>query len=599
MAAERYILKHFHYGQFVKEGKPQGDMRLLAKSSGISDAAVAEALKLAMIPPMKNEHGAWAIVRGKKEAQFLLVESELGKAGQPALHFVLLPSEMVRAMGGNYRVLAPVLNAATPDYDRVGHNLMPITVEDVRPPAEDQEIDDILDFMMYTRNRMNNMESLLGAIVRGHNIIIKNAPDDGQQRMAFVSGLVNLLPPSVRFAVTVATHTLPSTKVDAQIRFITGEAGLPEDILTYDWKKGELSGPDVKEDYSRFIVSQLRLDAQLVVQQTRRLTGIASWRVKQGDKLADALGYASQRLSMDDAVLNGQPVEADDVAKVLAEDPTLTDDMRLTYARHLMSFSLALGELQHAEPLGIMLKNSADLSTEAHNRMKSAIMEGAGGDVFDLMTKWLANPMGPRGQRWITLTHDAALTYYQDMVDEKDIDEMLLILEDVDRESVNINGGHLMPQLIRLSMPLAVMDEKLALRSFFYACRHAEVDVIDNLLSDRNLLRQLPAALRDFGMAVNQKTPIFRPGLIIESVKSIKESRRLVLVRLVELALRKKHPEAIDENVLKQLTVVARTDWGKSYASVLYRSVESNSTDQRLRELSKSGCRLMLELLLA
>ncbi|MEM6280787.1 MAG: hypothetical protein AAF787_01225, partial [Chloroflexota bacterium] len=141
MAAERYILKHFHYGQFVKEGKPQGDMRLLAKSSGISDAAVAEALKLAMIPPMKNEHGAWAIVRGKKEAQFLLVESELGKAGQPALHFVLLPSEMVRAMGGNYRVLAPVLNAATPDYDRVGHNLMPITVEDVRPPAEDQEID--------------------------------------------------------------------------------------------------------------------------------------------------------------------------------------------------------------------------------------------------------------------------------------------------------------------------------------------------------------------------------------------------------------------------------------------------------------------------
>ncbi|MEL6150425.1 MAG: hypothetical protein AAFR56_12445, partial [Chloroflexota bacterium] len=155
------------------------------------------------------------------------------------------------------------------------------------------------------------------------------------------------------------------------------------------------------------------------------------------------------------------------------------------------------------------------------------------------------------------------------------------------------------PELIRMGLPVAVLESRLAYQSFLYACRHARIEVIERLLTNAELVKRLPDTIRAYAVGVHKQEPIKKPGLIIDAVKSIKESRRLVLVRLVELALKKNHPEAIDENVLKQLTDAARADWGSRYTTVLYNAVESNSDESSLRDMSNTGRRLLLEVLLA
>ncbi len=573
---------------------------MLAKTQGVTDDVVAEALRLAFLPPTKVKgEGGWAILRGRQHIPFLFVESEVGEAGQSVLHYVIMPSESVRALSGNLRVFNPVLNIPAPEYDGIGNKLKPLELNGVTPSSAEQEVDDILDFMMATHNRMHVMESLLGAVVRGTPVWIANAPQDANQRLIFLSGLLNLLPPSVRFAVTYATHTLPSTQIDVQIRFITDASEAPADTVVYNWQDGSFAGPEIQEGYSRFIVSQLRLDAELVVQQTRRLTQVASWRVKEGDRLADALAYASQRLSTDDAVLNGQPVEVSDTADMLANDPTLSDDLRLAYARHLMSFSVALGELEHAEPLGIMLGQSADLAETAYNRLREATTQGVAGDVYDLMAKWLQNPLGPQGQQWINLTHTAATVYFQDMIDAGDVPEIILFLQDVDKAGIAVNADRLMPKLLDMAKPIAPGDRRLAARVFLYSCRYAPLSDIANLLNNPQFTRHLPDDTQEFLALLQDRAPITKANTLVNAVRSFKAARRLILVRMIELAMSRGHPEVIDENVLKQLVVIGGTELGDRHADVLFHVVKTLSTDDNLPRLSASEQRLVLAILLA
>ena len=211
-----------------------------------------------------------------------------------------------------------------PVYDRLGDRLKPFDIPQVGPPSKEEQIDHILELMNCTKNRTDVIEVLLSAVVQGVQLTIKNAPDALDPRVDFVKGLLALLPPPARFGVTFTTYSAPDAKLDAQIRFIGGEATTAK-TLVFNWSDAHVEGNKVEDDYSHFIVSQLRLDADLVIQQTQELTPVAAWRIKRGDSLATALGYASHRMTVDRAVRNNLPVEIDDVSEVLAQDRTLDE----------------------------------------------------------------------------------------------------------------------------------------------------------------------------------------------------------------------------------------------------------------------------------
>ena len=193
--------------------------------------------------------------------------------------------------------------------------------------------------------------------------------------------------------MTFATHTLPSTRVDAQIRFYTDDPP-PSNTLIYHWNEARIDGHIAEDEYARFIRSQLRLDTALVVEQTTELTAVAAWRIKRGDSLAEALKYASYRLKIDTAITNNQPVEAAEAAKILAEDPTINDTVRAAYVRHLLAFALVLDEIEHADKLAVVVRGQPDLESVILQQMSEALAAGKADRVYRTLARWLSNPMG-------------------------------------------------------------------------------------------------------------------------------------------------------------------------------------------------------------
>ncbi len=601
LAVANYVLEHFYYGQFVRDGRPEGELRLLASSSGVQPEQVAEAVQQGLIPPLvESPTGSWALVRGKKTIPFIMVQSQLGDAGQSVLHFVLMPVDVLRAMGGNLKAMMSLVQAEMPAYEQQGGTLDPVTLPQIEPQTAEAQIDDILALMSFTRNRTDTIESLLAAIVQGVPIVVQNAPPNLEERVTFVQGLLAFLPPSARFGVTFAAHSVPSTKIDSQIRFFAGDTP-DDDVLVYDWSMGAVSGNTVEDDYSHFIVSQLRLDAELVIQQTRALTSVASWRIKRGDKLSEALGYASYRLKVDNALVNNQPVEIGDVAKVLSEDPTLDGDLRTAYARHLLAFALALGDMGPAEPIAILPRQQPDLEQVMLQQFADALAEGKAGLVFDTLSRWLANPMGPAGAPWVDLTHRAALMQFDALVKAGDAGAMTRFLEQVHEMDPGVQMSRIVPRMIELALPLSVKDKKLAETVFLLAVHYLDIEVLRRLLGGKPLIAQLP---RNIGRLVPYLTGEDRGepprGLLMDVASAFGEKwQPILLMRFVEAAMQAARPDLLDTPALNGLQELATSSWGAKYDEVLRWVASQLSNDAKLMSLDDPGARYVLQILLA
>jgi hypothetical protein len=423
VSTANFLLEHFYYGQQVRGGKIQGEPMILARSAGISEDLAMQIMKRVTLPPLiHSENAAWALVKGRhRNFPFLLVQAQIGEASQVTLHYIVAPSNVLKSFGGNINTLKEVVQDKLPDFYFPDHNLPLLELPQAEYPTEEVQINAILELMMVTKNRMKLIETLLASIIQGTQLVIQGAPANLPKRLAFIQGLLSLLPPSARFGVTFTTHSLPVTDIDTQIRFFSDDQP-PEGVVTFNWRKAEVSGETAKDDYSRFIVSQLRLDAGLVIKHNSAVAAIAGWRLNQGDKLAGALGYASNRLRTDEALRNHQPVNKNEVGKILAEDPTLSDEMRILYAQHLVKFSLAMEDMQYNTAIAPLLGNNPQLQQNVYAQMNTALHDDQAWLICDTLMEWVSHPDSPKDKKWLDLTHKAILATFKELVDDQDID---------------------------------------------------------------------------------------------------------------------------------------------------------------------------------
>ncbi len=600
MTAEKYVLEHFYYGQFARNGKPEGDLRVLATSPGLKMDEAAEIARGALLPPLKGTpDGAWAVVRGKK-APFLLIQSQAGTAGQAMTHYVLMPSEALRTLGGNLDALMTLVEQQMPTYDRLGDPLKTLDFTPAGPLEGAQQIEHILELMNATQNNLGVIEALLAAIVQGVQVIVQSAPRDLASRASFLKGLLALLPPPARFGVTFTTHSVPSTRLDAQVRFYSDDEPPPETLLYY-WPAAEISGKQVEDEYSHFIISQLRLDAELVSQRTRALTSVAAWRIKRGDRLADALGYASHRLALDNSLLNNLPVEIEDVSEVLGDDPTLSDELRVAYARHLLSFSLALEDLTHADPIALLLRQHDDLEAETLRLLGQAVDEGKPGMVYEMLTRWLANPLGPHSEAWPQLAQRAAIAQMEGIVQQGDTEAATAFLEAAHEAHPGVEIGQGVPRLVELALPLAVNHKPLAETTFLLAVNYLDIEFVQRLLKSKKFVAQLPPPVGRLAPYLENQDPNpAPPGLLAEVSSAFGDTwRPLVLMRFSEAALLNGRKDLLDTSALAGLAQVALSPWGVQYDRALRWIVENLSTDEVLPTLDVPGPRFLLQILLA
>jgi hypothetical protein len=599
VAAASYQLEHFYFGPFVRAGQVEGDTRLLAYSAGVKQDLAQTIFEQAPVPALASvPEGTWVLVRSRV-VPFLLVQSQRGPAGQVMSHYVIVQSDVLRALAGNVDALKQLVEPELPVFDRLGDRLSALRLPQAGPPDEAAQVEHILEFMTHVHDRIDLIEKLLAAVVQGVQIIVQGAPPNLEARLSLVKGLLALLPPPARFGVTFATHSAADAPLDAQICFF-GEGTPPDGTLIFDWAQPQVSGNVVADNYSHFIISQLRLDTDRVIKETQTLTPVAAWRIKQGDSLADALGYASKRLAVDRALDNNLPVEIDDVAEILTQDRTLDAELRHIYAAHLLSVSLALSDMQYADPIAPLLRQDAALALLTRQKFEEALGADKADLVLFTLARWLSSPLGPEGRIWLELARRAALAHMDRLGAAGDPEAVHAFLHQIQNLEPGSGVNQVVPRLIEQALPLSLRHPPLAQTLFLLAVNYLETEVLLRLLRSARFVERLPDSLGRLVPYLENREPEHAPaGLLLEVGQDFGEQwEPLVVLRLTEAALLTQRIDLVDVEVLRKLTELAQTRWGTQYLDLLLWIVGHLADDGVLPTLDDPGPLYLLRILL-
>ncbi|MEM9954918.1 MAG: hypothetical protein AAF846_25145 [Chloroflexota bacterium] len=588
-------LHYFHFGQLIHNGDVKGEPRLLAKSDGITEDYIELVLETAQLTPLADTNGvSWGVLRTKRGQPMTIARAEQRDNGAIIHQFIRVTPDDMREIAGNYASLSDYLVQSLPDYNMLGDDLTPIAIDPTL--NTDEQVDSLLDLMSYTRNNTKNIQPLIASVIAGTQLVVINAPHDGEQRLGFVQGLLMLLPASTRLGVTFLLHTTPQSTLRAQVVFMEEMPSNPDEVVIYDWNSASVSGKEVKNDYSRFVTSQMRLDPELVIRETEKLTSTAGWRFNAGDSLADALDYASRRAKVDQSLQNGMPVEVASVAQILGEDPTLTDEQRLMYSRHVINFSLALDDLQYVDTITATMRQHSEIETEVLAYMNKALDEGQGATIFETLVRWQDNPFSPTGSEWQSLLSKSALSELDELIEDQDVEMISDYLDDI--QALGTQATPIIGRVIDRVLPLAEREPSIPMKILLLAMQNLDDTKLQNLMTTPNFVRPLPSDVKRMLALFAQRDRKAPSGAMIRAIQSIPESERTsALTVFVKQAYTNQRIDLIDEQVLAELVKALNVNPTFIDGSMLTGVAESIQMNT-LSTMKPPAPRLVLQLLL-
>mgnify|MGYP005836548025 CR=1 FL=1 len=587
-------LDHFYYGQLVHHGAPAGERRVLARSRGVTDEQIQVALAVQPAALQGGEGVSWGFLRGARELPYFLVHSQAMPQGHTLWHYILLNAELPRVLQGNFRAYLPLIVEPLPTFEMLADTLPPLTLNEAAALPQEAQADDLLELMSLTGNNTRNIEPLLSSVVSGRTLVVRAAPADARQRLALVQGLVTLLPSSTRFGVTFLLHA-EKADVGAQIVFCEAEAD--ERFAVYDWQNAETANAP-SNDYSRFIVSQLRLDTGVAVQQAEALTHTAGWRFRGGDKLADALAYASQRSRVDQAVRSNLPVSAEEVSRILSDDPTLDEDLRLLYGQHLVSFALALDDTAHTDPVAVLCANNPGFARSVLGQLRAAMENGKASVVFRMLSGWLVNPLAPQAPEWIDLLNKSALLELRDIVSARDVESLKLYLQDIQSFPERGLIQRILPKVIEVSVPLASEDADLPSQIMLLGMSALDRQAFQKLLAVPALARYLPRDIKRFLAALGNPVASVPPGLLLQAADAMGAgSRDEAIMQFAEMACNAERLTLIDTAVLGEMARIGTTPLGMAHVDTLLKV--ARAVNDLIPPLKEPAPRYILQLFIA
>jgi len=550
-----------------------GSAQTLARSGGVRPEHLVEVRRIAILPPPPGRTptmpGALALFKGET-IDYILARSEQRPSNPPLVEYLLLPAPMVRLMGGNLRCLGSYLRTPIPVEQRM--ETPPVLFSEVSPPTHDQQAADLVALMNACKGNLKTVQGMLAGIVQGMGLVIVNAPAVLDTRLTFIQGIFGLLPAPVRVVISFATNVIDPAQTNTQIKFMASPVALDRH-LTFDWETGKLAGEIPDDPYTKFIMSQLRLDVSLVIEATDKLARTAVWRSMRRETMSNALAWASKRASLDSAIREGLPAGRDMVASILQEDPTLPDDMRVLYAKHLVTFSLLTNDYEHTEIIPAMAAQNQEVADAIYEQLWAAAGTDKALSVYHLAEMWVAKaPLGVDVTRWRPLLGMAALAHLNTLL-RGDAAKLAAYLDTFLDAAPVLQIDTAVAQMIGLCRKRAYENNEIARLLFLLAMTYVPLGGLQRLFSDQALMAQLPVSLRGIMPlllpAARQREPAQAGVLARASELFGLDYQPVILGRLVEWALTLPRLDLIDENALKGLIRLANSPQARRFDALL------------------------------
>jgi hypothetical protein len=577
---------------------------VIARTPGITPAQAVECVRAARLPSppaavlSEAMPGAVGLFRGET-VDFILAKAQPNDAGLPQVLYILLPPEPLRALGGNILALRSLGMMNMPSFSAVKENLLPYEMRDVAPLGTDEQIDALYNLILTCQDSFSTIEGLLAGVVQGYPVAIVNSPPSLDLRLQFIQGLLSLLPVPARVGITFATYVHDAAATQAQIKFITRPGAL-SDHLVFDWATGELIGAAPADSYSRYMVAQLRLDPWVVVEQTEELSRTTVWRAMHKENLGRALAWVSRRAAIDQTVRDGQPADRAIVASILREDPTLSDDLRLVYARHLLAFALALNDTAAADVIPAVAVTSPAIASAITEQLAAAIQAGQSAAVYALLERWLRRIPEASALRWHAILHAAAARELVRLLEQNDFAAAVQLLNNIQTAPAGLRFRDVLPDLLQQAQRPARAHSGLAEVVFLAAAEILPAGDLYRLLGDSEFVHQLPSPLRT---ALSYLQPVPRrgapPHVLDHGARAFGEGHHmLILTRLVEWAMFLQRPELIDLSALQALLVIAQSPQAAQFHPLIEHIIQEFSQISAIQVLEAPGPRILVQLLL-
>ena len=591
--------KSFQFARLYHRLSDTSAGEMVAASAGLTQVHWDEFRRLAALmppPPDQRPQGALGVFRGQT-VDFILAHAHVDADGQPGVQYVQLSADALRKIAGRVTLLHQITGDGVPPIN--GKILLPVQMEAPVAPTMDEQVDDLLALTLMLEDNFSVIEGLLSALIQGVPVGIINGPSQLDQQLAFIQGVLTLLPVPARFGVTFTTYTRKLDPSHVQLAFLAHDA-LPAEALGFDWASGALIGAPPEDPYARFIMQQFRLDVSLAVQHMVSLTRTAGWRLTRQESLAEALGWAAKRVALDSAVTEGQPADMAQVALVLREDPTLTDELRVRYVRHLLALTLALGNPATADVIASQVV--------VHPRVADAVLETLEGTaasrnpwlVYQLVARWMAMPDGPAGSLWRQRAYTAAVSHLQALVAARDVPATIACLQQMQTQHATRIFEYAAGDLFEVVMPLAASSHSLTECLLLLAAEHLPASAFQRLARTQSFNRLLPTPFRTVvGCLPPAQETAVQPGMLAGAAASFgADNELIILARLVEWCLAAERPDLIDTPVLIKLVVLVRSPLKARYETLLRLVVQDLGRSSLLILLEPPGPRLLVEIAL-
>lgn len=599
-----YPLERLYYGVLVDGDRPVSPQpEVIARTPGITPAQITECLRVGKLqpPPLPESTpempGALALLQSRT-THFILAKAQHSDAGFPQVMYVLVPIEAVRQLGGNVLTFRALGLAPMPAFSSAQAALPPFELRAPQPPTREVQLGALLDLLAFCQDSLKTVEGILAGLVQGWPLAIVNSPRSFADRLQFVQGLLSLLPVPARTGITFATHVTDLDAALAQIKF-TSQSATPPQHVVYDWERGGLLTRPPEDSYSRYIVAQLRLDPSLVVDQTEALARTTLWRAAQRDRLGPVLAWVARRAAVDRIVLDGQPADRALVASILREDPTLSDEMRLVYVRHVLAFALALREPESAEVIPVAASAHPGIAAAVADQLRAAIDQGDAALVVAMLTHWLLNIPEAAALEWTVILHDAAEKHLGALLQQRNPAPACEFLASIKHAHPALQMDRALPRLTQIAQPVARHTSRLAYTLVALGADLLPAAPFQQLLRDRELTSHFPAdfhaALDALGAEAHTRA---LPGTLERAGRAFQgEDRLLIVARLAEWAAYVHRTDLIDPACLNALMALARSPRGANPAVIEHITREFTDLAPFLN-LEPPGHRTLIELLL-
>jgi hypothetical protein len=601
-----FQLERLYYGSLVDNGKRISTTPgVIARTPNVIPAQIQECLRMAPLPPpgpgqrSDDMPGALALYRGNT-TEFILAKAQTNEFGFPQVLFILMPVAVLRWFGGNVLAFRSLAMMEMPSFIAIKQNLVPFEIRDPAPPTKDEQNDTLYDLMAYCQDSLKNVEGILAGLVQGLPLAIVNSPISIDKRLRFIQGLMNMLPVPARTGITFTTHIHEATASPAQIKFLSGPAEAPNHLV-YDWASGKLLTKPPEDSYSRYMVAQLRLDPSLVIEQTEKLSRTAVWRASHRENLGKALAWVSRRAAIDQAVIEGQPADLAIVGTILREDPTLSDDLRRVYVRHVLAFALVLDQAAATDMIPAVITGSVEIGDSVYEQLSHAIQNNQGWPVYSLLERWmLTNPDFATAPRWHTLIQQAAKRHLTELFKQDKLPEAVDFITYLKNASPALHLDRMIPELVAIALPQARTNPKLANALFLLGVESLSSGEFQNLLRDNQFIRQLPqqtvVALSHLQSQPRQPIP---PRVLDQGARAFGDNHRmLVLARFVEWAMTLRRLELLDTAALEAMLVIAQSPQAERFRMLIQHIVDDFTQVSIIQTLEAPGPRTLVQLLL-